>query len=116
MTKTTYRQGDIVLIPYPYDDLSSVKKRPVIILSKDEINRDSFIVVKVTSVVRRDEFSFLLIDEELSLALPKPSEVRTHQLFSAHKTLIIKKISSLNLHALSRLSNRVQEHIRVPGE
>ncbi len=54
-----YKQGDIVFVPFPYtDNLSISKQRPVIILSKNSINRTSYIVAKVTSVIRNDYFSF----------------------------------------------------------
>lgn len=114
MPKTAFRQGDIVLIPYPYDDLSSAKKRPVVLISKDEINIDSFIVAKITSVARDDYFSFHLADPDLTIALPKPSEVRTNQLFTAHKSLIIKKFSHLKQTALVHLTEQIKANITVP--
>jgi mRNA interferase MazF len=65
MAKASYQQGDIVLIPYSYTDLSSVKRRPVVIISKDSINKDFFIVAKITSVLRSDELSFSLLTEQV---------------------------------------------------
>ncbi|MCB9225930.1 MAG: type II toxin-antitoxin system PemK/MazF family toxin [Chitinophagales bacterium] len=53
-----YNQGSIVLIPYPYTDLSNTKKRPVVIISKDSINKENYIVSKITSVIRNDQFTF----------------------------------------------------------
>lgn len=45
-----YYQGDIVLLPYPYTDLSEIKQRPAVIISKDSINKQNYIVAKITSV------------------------------------------------------------------
>jgi len=93
--------------------LSATKKRPVIIISNDLINQQSFIVAKITSVVHKDIFSFTLDNSNLSIPLPKPSEVRTHQLFTAHRSLILKKFSQLDKQALTRLTEMIINHISV---
>jgi mRNA interferase MazF len=33
-----YKQGDILLVPIPFSDLTSSKKRPVLVLSNSEYN------------------------------------------------------------------------------
>ena len=45
-----HNQGDVLLIPIPFSDLSSVKKRPVLVLSNDNYNKvtDDIIVVAIT--------------------------------------------------------------------
>lgn len=46
-----YRQGDIVLIPFPYSDLSATKQRPVLVLSNTNYNKmqSDLVVAAITS-------------------------------------------------------------------
>lgn len=48
---TLYQQGEILLIPIPFSDLSSQKQRPVIVISNNEYNQKTrdIIVVAMTS-------------------------------------------------------------------
>lgn len=108
-----YFQGDIVFLPYPYTDLSKSKQRPVVIISKNSINKQNYIVAKITSVIRNDEFSFSIKAADIRAELRKNSEVRTNEIFTVHKSLIIKKLTSLKKNALRALIDKIKENISV---
>ena len=38
MYGTTYKQREVVLVPFPYADLSATKRRPVLIVSNNDYN------------------------------------------------------------------------------
>ena len=46
-----YKQGDILLIPFPFTDLSSTKQRPVLVLSNTKYNESNqdIVVAAITS-------------------------------------------------------------------
>ena len=48
---TNYKQKEIVLVPFPYSDLSATKKRPVLIVSNNHYNNnfEDVIVCVITS-------------------------------------------------------------------
>ena len=103
-----YQQGDIVLMPFPFSDLSQAKRRPAIILSKNRTNGKDLIAVQITSTLRSDSFSFLLPNSVVNIPLPAASEVRINKLFTVEASLIVKKISKLNRDSLEQLLSLVQ--------
>lgn len=108
-----YSQGDIVLIPYPYTDLSNTKQRPVVIISKNSVNKQNFIVAKVTSVNRNDHFSFPIRTEDVDVKLKYKSEARTNEVFTLHRSLIIKKFATMEKEALKRLVEKISDNFSV---
>ena len=62
-----------------------------------------FIVAKITSVIHQDRFSFPLHKANLTFDLDKPSEIRTNELNTVHKTTIKHKIGELKPQALQQL-------------
>ena len=84
---TRYSQGDVVLVPFPFTDLSTAKQRPALVVSSDALNsaREDVIVVAITSQVPTK-----LADDELSIpsadlnacGLPKASIVRLSKIAS----------------------------------
>lgn len=110
---TKYKQGDIVLIPYPYTDLSDTKQRPVVIISKNAINKNIFIVAKITSVIRNDDFSFVIDPKDIDRDLKFKSEVRTNEIFTVHSSLIRKKFASFNKDTLKKLLDKIKDNISI---
>jgi mRNA interferase MazF len=102
------KQGDILLVNYPYSDLSSTKRRPVIVVGNDAANFRDYIVAKITTNLYFDAFTFPIDDSQLSSAMPATCVVRCNELFSADNKLIIKKLSAMKTNELRRLVAHIQ--------
>ncbi len=65
-----YKQREIVLVPFPYSDLSSAKRRPVLIVSNDDYNKkfQDVVVCVITSNQYKDAYSLALENEDLKSA------------------------------------------------
>ena len=68
----SFNQGDIVLVPFPFTDLSATKQRPAIILSPKRLNnlRSDLVVAAITSQIpdTLSDDEVLLSDADLRAA------------------------------------------------
>lgn len=108
-----YKQGDIILLPYPYTDLSNTKQRPAVIVSNDSANKHHFIVAKITSVIRDDKFLFSIEHTDIDRELKYVSEVRINELFTVSPSIVIKKFASFRREPLKRLTEHIKGIITV---
>ena len=71
---TRYKRGDIVLVPFPFTDLSSSKRRPALVVSPDWFNSSNqdLVLVAITSQIGDDPRSVLL--DEADFVGGKPAE------------------------------------------
>ena len=93
-----YKQGDIVMVPMSYADLSSGKIRPALVLSKDNYNQKStdILAVMITSTRNRKPFDVTIHEDDMAQgALPKQSYVRSDRVFSIAQKLVKKTYGSV---------------------
>lgn len=76
--------GSIVLVPFPFSDLKSSKKRPVLMLTNPDINGD-FIALAVTSKGYHVGSLELTKESMLTGSLPCQSWIRTDKIFTLTK-------------------------------
>ena len=87
-------KGDIVIVPFPFSDLSESKKRPAMVIA--DLKGDDVILCQITSQFNNDKYSVLLKDIDLkSGALAKESYIRPNRLFTADKNIILYKAAQL---------------------
>ena len=111
-----YKQRQIVLVPFPYSDLSSTKRRPVLIVSNDSYNKafTDVLVCVITSNLRKDEYSVTLSNDDLEIGvLPESSVVKSHKLFTIHKDKIIKTFSQVKEEFFSQVNEKIKDLIKA---
>ena len=111
-----YKQREIVLVPFPYSDLSSAKRRPVLIVSRDDYNRkfQDVVVCVITSNLHKDAYSVALENEDLEMGvLPESSLVKAHKLFTIHQSKIIKKFSLVKADHFEQVAAKIK-HLLEP--
>ena len=88
-------KGDIVVIPFPFSDLSGSKKRPALVLTN--LQGDDIILCQITSQQTQDKYAIPLSEQDFSFnKLPVLSNVRPNRIFTADKSIIVKKVAAIN--------------------
>jgi mRNA interferase MazF len=91
-----YNQREIVLVPFPYSDLSSTKRKPVLIVSNNLYNATfpDILVCVITSNLYKDDYSVELDNNDLEIGiLPELSVIKCHKLFTIDQGRILKRFS-----------------------
>ena len=87
-------KGDVVVLPFPFSDLSKSKKRPALIVAK--LEGDDIILCQITSEARVDNYSIVLTNSDFKKgSLNLTSTIRPNRLFTADKSIVLYKIGSL---------------------
>ena len=88
---TAYKRQDVILVPFPFSDLSYSKKRPALVLA-DIHERDELICMMLTSALSIDHKVDVSIKDIDLAGLPKPTVARISRLFTLKQSLVIKKL------------------------
>jgi mRNA interferase MazF len=99
-------KGDVIVIPFPFSDLTSSKKRPALVLS--DFAGDDVILCQITSQYTKDNFAVAIADSDfISGSLHKTSNIRPNRIFAADKKLIERKIGSLKPYVYDRVVEKL---------
>lgn len=91
----TFVKGDIVVIPFPFSDMSASKRRPALVLA--DLPGEDIVLCQITSKNIEDGFAISLNNSDLSNGdLPVASNIRPNRLFTADKKLIIYTLGSIS--------------------
>jgi mRNA interferase MazF len=99
-------KGEIVVIPFPFSDLSGSKRRPALVLA--DLSGDDILLCQITSQSTKDINSVTLrLTDFDSGFLPHDSFIRPTRIFTADKSLILRKAGLAN----QRVTNEVVKKI-----
>ena len=102
------KQRDIILIKFPFSDLSGAKVRPALVISNNQYNNDKLdcVVLAMTSNLSKSEYKVIVERQDLdSGSLPVTSAVRVDKPFSVLQSKILKiqaKINAIKFKAVEK--------------
>jgi len=87
-------RGDIVVLPFPFSDLSASKKRPALVLA--DLEGNDHILCQITSKNVRDGKAVTIAANHVENgSLHGASNARPNKLFTADENIILYKAGSL---------------------
>ncbi len=102
------KQRDIILIKFPFSDLSGAKVRPALVISNNQYNQEKLdcVVLAMTSNLSRSEYKVIIESQDLdSGSLPVKSAIRVDKPFSVSQNKILKvqgKLKETQFQAVER--------------
>jgi len=103
-------KGDIVLIPFPFSDLSGNKSRPAIILIESE--NDVTVCFMTTQLKWQSDFDIIIQPTELN-GLKKTSLLRLNKIATIDKDLVIGRLGSLDDQSIDSLNFNLRKILKI---
>lgn len=102
----SYSKGDVLLVRYPFTDLSSSKIRPAVVFQAEHSSRDILIIplTSQTSNLLSGEF---VLDDWAMAGLNVETAVK-RGIFTVDSSLTLKKVGSLSDKDLGRLEQALR--------
>lgn len=111
----TFTVGSVVLLPFPFSDLSHSKRRPAVVLAAAE--HGDWILCQVTSKSYADPRAVELTDNDFEHgSLRLVSYARPSELFTAHESLFISEAGALRTGSLTKITDEVVSVIQPNAE
>jgi mRNA interferase MazF len=90
---SSFRFGEVLILPFSYTDLQSRKRRPAVVLV--DAGDEDVLVAKITTKQYHSAYD-LRLDRWREAGLLAPSFVRIHKLLAVEKSHVIQRVGMLD--------------------
>ena len=100
------KQRDIILINFPFSDLTGAKIRPALVISNDKYNQKNLdvLVLVITSNLSAHNYKLFIENKDLEIGiLPVKSAIRIDKPFSVFQGKILKVQAKIKLEKLQEV-------------
>src|SRR3989344_4164516 len=112
---TLYKQGSVILVPFPFTDFSTIKQRPAVVISSTQFNRssDDIILAAITSHLQVKSLYDIHLNktDQHHAGLPKPSVVKCGKIATVDKRLIRKQLGQLSTSTTKLILEKIHSTI-----
>ncbi len=104
-------KGDIVVIPFPFSDLSGSKRRPAFVITF--LPGNDILLCQITSKASKDKYSIPILSTDFVTGnLPVESYIRPNKIFTADQNIIIRKAGNVKPALVNKIIDEIVEIIK----
>ena len=105
-------KGDVVVVPFPFSDLSRSKRRPALVVT--QLIGDDVILCQITTPTRVDTYSIPLSKTDFdSGGLEHDSHIRPNRLFTADSHIVAYRAGTLSSGKVKEVVDKIVQMIRA---
>jgi mRNA interferase MazF len=99
-------KGDVVVIPFPFSDLTGAKRRPALVIAN--LKGNDLILCQITSKNVKDEYAIVIRDEDFKEgSLKRESNVRPNKIFTAEASIILYKVGTIKKEKIEEVISAI---------
>lgn len=104
-------KGDIIVVPFPFSDLTQAKRRPALILT--ELAGDDRILCQITSAKVSDKYTIELDNSDFETgSLMQSSNIRPNRIFTCDIRIILYRVGHLKPDKMAEIIEKVVQILR----
>ena len=104
-------KGDVVVVPFPFSDLTRSKRRPALVIA--ELEADDLILCQITSREIRDNYAIFLEENDFESGIIKQkSNIRPNRIFTADRHIVIYRAGHLKPDKIKETINKILDILR----
>jgi mRNA interferase MazF len=103
-------KGDVVVVPFPFSNLSAAKKRPALVVAA--LTGDDVILCQITSPAVGDAYAIALSNADFSAgSLHHNSNIRPNRIFTADSNIVQYRAGVVTSEKILEVINRIVQII-----
>lgn len=107
---TAYEKGNVVLVPFPFSNQTTTKKRPAVVISSTAYNKQSsdIVIMAITSQTSKTYGTGeCQIEDWQKAGLLKPSSIKP-AISTVEKQLVLKRLGNLSSNDFVLMGNALR--------
>ena len=101
-----FMKGAVVVVPFPFSDLSQSKRRPALVISN--LQGSDLILCQITSQKKKDIYAISLKDTDFQTGkLNRNSYIRPNRIFTAEEKIILYRIGVIKQETIDEVINKI---------
>lgn len=101
-------RGDVVVLPFPFSDLTTYKKRPAVVVAP--LTGDDILVCQITSKTIKDQYGVAVSSADFTTGnLRQDSNIRPNRIFTADSAIVLYRAGTLTQSKMAEVTAKIIE-------